>query len=237
VADTATSIVARGLRAARRDPSRADDAAEGLEYLNECHKAVLSDGTAWTFLEVTGQATLAAGTQRYDFSSLATQLGVDSIERVVAVTNDTDGSPPLKGMHWRQLERLSYNTQDDSQAYPVAYAQIGLGTASPSIMFWPTPQDAFTLGFLARLAVVDLAGADTPLIPDGHASAVLASYVAARMWEQQAGAEAANESAKHDLRHERALRRLTEAYGSAREEDVLFAEPTLYDHLEPGWYL
>jgi hypothetical protein len=238
VPDTCTEIVARGLRLARRDPDRADDAAEGLEYLNEAHKAVLTDGTNWTFLEVTGQASLTAGTQRYTLSSLATQLSItDGIERVVAVTNDTDGSPPLKGMHWRQLERLSANTQDDSQGYPVAYAQIGLGTSSASIMFWPTPQQAFTLGFLVRLEVTDLAGADSPLIPDAHASAVLAPYVAARMWEQQSGAEAANEAAKQDLRHQAALRRLIETYGSAREEDVQFIEPGLYDYLDAGWIL
>jgi hypothetical protein len=236
VADTATTIVARGLRLARRDPDRATDASEGLEYLNEAHKAVLTDGTPWTFLEATGQASLTAGTQRYTLSSLATQLSLDGVERVVAVTNDTDGTQPLKGMHWKQLERLAGNSQDDSEGYPVAYAQVGLGTSSASIMFWPTPQQAFTLGFLVRLKVVDLAGGDTPLIPDEHASAVLSPYVAARMWEQQSGAEAANEAAKQDLRHQAALRRLTETYGSARDEDVLFIEPTLYDYLDAGWW-
>jgi hypothetical protein len=236
VADTAADIVARGLRLARRDPDRAVDAADGLEWLNECHKAVLTDGTPWPWLEATGQATLTAGTQRYTLSSLATQLNLTGgIERVIAVTNDADGSPPLKGMHWRQLERLSANTQDDSQGYPVAYAQLGLGTDDASILFWPTPQQAFTFGFLVRPKVATLAAADTPLIPDEHASAVMAPYVAARMWEQQSGAEAANEAAKQDLRHQAALRRLTETYGSAREEDVLFIEPGLYDYLDAGW--
>jgi len=239
VADTATTIVARGLRLSRYDPSLSTDAAEGLEWLNEGYKRVLQAPTNWTFMEVTGQATLTAGTQRYDLSSLATQLGLTAgtIERVVAVTNDTDGSPPLKGMHWRQLERLAENTRDDSNAYPVAYAQLGLGTSSASVMFWPIPQQAFTMGFLCRLHAVDLAGGDTPLIPDEFASAVLAPYVAARMWRQRGGPEAAAEAQMHMTDHLGAVRQLTEAYGAARDEDVLFMEPGLYDYLDEGWPL
>ena len=121
MADTATQIVARGLRLSRHDPDVAVDATEGLEYLNEIHKAVLTAGTAWPFLVTTGQAALTAGTRRYTFSSLATALGVtNGIERIIVATNDTDGSPPLKGMDQRQLERLAYNTLHDAQAYPTA---------------------------------------------------------------------------------------------------------------------
>lgn len=235
MADTATEIVARGLRLSRHDPSLSVDASEGLEYLNEIHKAVLTDGTPWPFLYSSGQATLTAGTRRYTLSSLATQLGVtNGIERIVVAMNDTDGSPPLKGMDQRQLERLAYNTLDDSQGYPVAYSQIGLGGTAPAVVFWPTPQQAFTMGFVVRSKVATLAGGDTPLMPDEHASAVMAPWVAARMWRQRGGPEAAAEARDHMLDHQLALRRLYDAYGSAREEDLLFIEPTLYDHLPGG---
>ena len=234
-AGDATSIAARGLRMSRRDPTRTVDAAEGLEYLNECHRAILTDGTPWTFLIVTGQVTLAAGTSRYTLSSLATALSAtNGIERIVSIVNDTEGSRPLKGMDWPELERLAHSTQDDPQGTPIAYAQIGLGSATPTVLFWPTPTQAFTMGVVARLAVVDLVGADLPLLPASHAPSVLAPYVAARMWDQQGGNEAANMAAAHEARHERALRRLIDAYGSARPEDMTFADPTLYEHLEPG---
>lgn len=231
-----TSIAARGLRLARRDPSRTTDASDALEYANEIHRAVLTDGTPWSFLEATGQVSTVAGTQRYTLSSLATQLGIaNGIERINAIVDDTNGSKPLKGMHWRQLERLAHSTQDGTQGTPIAYAQVGLGTAGATVMLWPTPDASISLGILARLAVVDLAGSAFPLIPDAHAGAVMTPYIAARMWGQQSGSEAQNAAAVEDARHERALKRLVDAYGSAREEDMQFAEPGLYEHLEYPW--
>ena len=55
------------------------------------------------------------------------------------------------------------------------------------------------------------------------------------MWRQQGGAEAANEANLHMADHLAAVRGLMEAYGSAREEDVTFIEPDLYDYLDAGW--
>lgn len=237
-AGDATSIVARGLRMSRRDPSRTVDAAEGLEWLNECHRSILTDGTPWTFLVATGQVTLAAGTQRYTLSSLATALGVtNGVERILSIVNDTLGGVPLKGMDWRELERLSGSTQDDPQGTPVAYTQIDLGGTAPTALFWPNPDAAYTMGVIARRSIVDLIGTDLPLIPAAHAPSVLAPYVAARMWDQQGGNEAAGMAAMHEARHQAALRRMIDAYGSARPEDMTFMDPTLYDYLEPGPYL
>lgn len=222
----------------RRDPSVTRDASDGLEWLNECHRSVLTDGTPYTFLVATGQVTVAAGTQRYTLSSLATALSVtNGIERILSLVNDTEGGRPLKGMDWPEFERFSGSSQDDPRGTPVIYTQVELGGTTPTVLFWPTPDQAFTMGVIARRTVVDLVGADLPLIPGAHAASVLAPYVAARMWDQQAGNEAANMAASHDARHERAVRRLIDAYGSARAEDVTFMDPTLYDHLEPGPYL
>lgn len=238
MADDAETIAKRGLRMARRDPDRTEDATEGLEWLNQCHKQILADGTPWTFMEVTGDFDLTKGQRAYDFSAIATELGVTAIERVVALQNADLQGTPLKGMHWKQLERSAYGSQDDPEGPPVLFAQVGLGTDTPVVNLWPVPDKAYTMHVLARLKVADLTANDTPLIPDEHAGPILSHYVAARMWDQRAGREAAEMARGHDERYLASLARLSEAYGSAREEDITFMEPGLYDHYlyrQGGW--
>lgn len=230
-----TDCAAVGLRLSRRDPSRTTDAADALLHANDCHRALLTDGTPWSFLTVTGQVTLAAGTQRYTFASLASVLGAaNGIERILGMVNDTDGERPMKGMDWPEFEAIAYSSQDDPQGTPVIYTQVGLGTAAPSVLFWPIPDRAINVGIIARLAVADLAGAGVPLIPAAYARPIISSYVAARMWEQQGSGEAMSMAQMQQARHENLVRRLTDAYGSAREEDTLFQEPTQWDSYPGG---
>lgn len=235
-AGDAADIASRGLRLSRRDPDRATDAAEGLEWLNECHRSILTDGTPWTFLTSVHDLTLTAGTLTYAFSAIKTAISyTGTIERIEVIA--TEAGDVLKGMDLRQLERLAGGTLGTSEhtGHPVAYVQVGLGTSDPVLHVWPVPDRDVEARVTVRAAVTDLTGVDFPLIPGAHASAVLSSYVAARMWDQQSGGDAANESMRQDTRHERALRRLIDAYGSGRQEDIVFAEPTLYEHLDsPG---
>jgi hypothetical protein len=236
----AEHLVKRALLIARRDPDRQADVDEGLEWLNEIHQAILADGTPWSFLVATGQADLVADQQRYTLSSLGIALGVGAIERVLGVVNDEAGGTPLKGMDWITFERYAYGSQGDPHGYPNVYTQLSLGAnpgspTQPTILFYPTPDKPYTLGFIVRRAVEPLDGDDFPLIPRAHASAVLVPYVAARMWNQQAGGQAANEAVQHDARHQRALARLVEAYGSAREGETTLIEPTLYDAISYGY--
>lgn len=233
-AGDALDIVKAALRISRYDDSRTADQVDGLYWLNDCHRALLTGEVRWPFLNATGQADLAAGSQRYTFTSLATALGVSAIERILWVVNDTTGGSPLKGMDSKTLERLAYSTQDDPSSEPIAFAQLGLGTSAPSVLFYPTPDRAYKMGFNVRRTVVDLANADVPLIPGAHAPAVLTPYIAARMWNQRAGSDAAAEADRHDLRHERAVQNLVRAYGTATEEDITFIEPGLYDYLDVG---
>lgn len=231
--DIASDIVARALRISRRDPARAVDAAEGLEWLNEIHRSILSDGTPWSFLTETGDFTLTAGQDTYLFSAIVTGTSITSIERVLVVVNTTLGGQPLKGVDRRTLERSFYGIRaQDPPGPPTSYTQINLGGANPTILFAPRPDRAYSMRFVTRMVIPEVTGGATPLLPREQASAVLVPYIAARMWDQQAGGEAAAEAARHDRRHERALQRLIDAYGSAREEDVTFIEPTLYDYLE-----
>lgn len=235
-ADDAADIVAGALRISRRDPDRAADVEDGLYWLNDIHRAVLGDATPWSFLEVTGQVVLTAGVQVYTFASLASAIGASSgVERVTGLVNDTLGGPPLRGMGWPTFERFAYSSQDDPRGVPVVFTQVGLGTEAPELMVYPVPDRAYTMGVVARLAVPVLAAADFTLFPRGHAKAVCVPYIASRIWNQQAGPQAASEAAMHMAAHERAVRRLTEAYGSARMEDAVLVEPTLMDDLTGGF--
>lgn len=230
-----TDCVAVGLRLSRRDPSRATDAADGLLHANDCHRSLLTDGTPWSFLTVTGQVQLTAGTQRYTFASLATVLGAtNGIERILAMVDDTDGLRPMKGVDWPEFEAIAYSSVDDPTNTPMLFTQVGLGSSAPSVLFWPVPDRAINVGIVARLAVADLLGTAFPLLPAAYARPILSSYVAARMWEQHAGGEAQNMALGQQQRHEGLVRRLIDAYGSAREEDILFAEPTQWDAYPGG---
>lgn len=238
-AGDAEDIVSRGLRLSRRDPSRQTDFDEGLEWLNQCHAMILTDGTPWTFMQRVGQITLQPGVSAITFSALATELNTSlTIERVLGVFSADGRMSPLKGMDYRQLELSADGTLFSTRytGSPVAFAQIGLGSGpgDTNLVLWPTPDVPLEVHVQWRPVVEDLAAGDFPLIPKAHAAPVLSHYVAARMWEQQAGGEAQNEASKHDLIHERALKRLIDAYGGASAEDIVFQEPTLNDPFDYG---
>lgn len=235
-ADDATDIVGSALRLSRRDVSRATDLSDGLYWLNEGHRKILKMAIPWDFMEVTGQVVVTPGDQRYTFSSLATALSVtEGIDRILGLVNDSDGGSTLQGLSWKSLERGAWGTQADPGGSPLAFTQIGLGSSNATVLLYPTPDQAYTIGVLARKRIPLLTGGDFPLIPAELASSVLTPYIAARMWEQHAGFEAAQESNKFDGRYVSSLRDLIEAHGSAREEETVLVEPGLFDYLEPNY--
>ena len=222
MAKTVAELAEVACRLSRNDPTEDPDAFnEACGHIVDVQTYVCGMDHPWDFLQKSGQFTPVGGADVYLLADLASIFQLQGIKRVLSIVDDRDGSNPLRPLHWMALERMVGSTQSGDSGAPVAWCPVG----TQAIRLWPVPTGGELLGMLFEILVSD-AQPDTPVIlPDSFSSPVLATWAAARMWEQHAGLESRMMADRLDSRHEIALRRMVEAHGTVRWPYLNFAEP------------
>lgn len=222
-------------RAAQFDPTdTAVDLVRAKAAVNEAYLVVCHDGSAWDFLEREGQWTTAAGSDVYTYASIAAAMSITgaTIREIVALTNDTDGTPPLPATTWRELESLAASTKDSAEAdgAPTMWAKWG-----SRIRIYPRLDGVYTMGTFCRLTPNEMsADTDTPLIPLAYRHAVLVPYAAAILLEQEGGAEAGADYERRMARHREAHRAMRTALAGPKESTFSVVAPTAFRDLDDG---
>jgi len=218
---TAQEIVDAALKMSRRPP-QTQNRADALFYLNEIYTSLLSGETDYSFLEVSGTHTLSAGTTVVNLNggagTLQANLGAP-VQRVLALRNNSEPWPPLRQFSDRmELDRWAGGSVDQPvvTGTPVAWTHIN----DSQLLVWPTPDQAVTLGVVAKIQVVRVALTDGLLIPAAWQARILVPYIASKMWAQFSGGEARNESAFHMRDFESARREFDQTFAAAPAQSV-----------------
>lgn len=218
---TAQEVVDAALKMSRR-PLQAQNRTDALFYLNEIYTSMLSGETDYSFLEVSGTHTLPAGTTVVNLNggagTLQASLGAP-VQRVLALRNNSEPWPPLRQFSDRmELDRWAGGSVDQPvvTGTPVAWTHIN----DNQLLVWPTPDQAVTLGVVAKIQAVRVALADGLLIPAAWQSRILVPYIASKMWAQFSGGEARNESAFHMRDFESARREFDQTFAAAPAQSV-----------------
>jgi hypothetical protein len=226
---TVGSVARIACRLARKDPDVQDDFNIACDYVVEAQRFVCGRDDPWDFLQMSGQFTTVSGADLYPFPELAKAFKITGIKRVLAIADDQDGSGLLQPMHWITLERETGSTQHGgSSDKPISWAQVG----AQGIRLWPTPSGEWLLGCLIETLVGDMESSATMVIPDAYASAVCATWAAARMWEEHAGSEARLMADRLDRRHTDAVTNMVRSNGVVRWPFLNFMESDFASH--PG---
>lgn len=225
---------------AQRDPSLSTDLTAAGLAVNQVYLRVLGMSDPWDFLKGEGQVVLTAGTSVYNVNgassiSATLGLGTDGVRMILDIVVDSASASgkPLAKMGWNALEHLARSTEDsDPQATPRAYAITG-----SQIRFFPTPDEAFTVGVLYRAKGSALsADGDVPLIPAAFRRDILATGAAAILLQEEGGGEARSEAGQlrkemGDSVDELRLAHATPVSGT----DFTLVSPGLHAELEVGW--
>jgi len=211
----------------RNDPNEDPDAFnEACDHVIDAHRFVCGSDDPWDFLQMSGQFRTVVGADVYTLSDLAASLQIEGIKRVLSIVNDQDGGAPLRPVHWMVLEKMAGSTQVGGGGAPSAWAPVG----TEAIRLWPVPSGDLLYGFLFERKPGEMQPETQLLVPDSYASPVLATWAAARMWEQHAGTEARLMADRLDRRHEMALVRMVHSHGTVRWPYLTFAESDFMAH-------
>jgi hypothetical protein len=218
---TVADVAKTACRLSRNDPVKDIDAFnDACAHVIDGHHYICDTDDPWDFLQASGQLTTVGGADVYSLDDLAATWGFQTIKRVLAIVDDQNGGTPLQPMHWMVLERKAGSTQAGDRGAPVAWAPVG----THAIRLWPVPTGGQLLGALFEFNTASMQP-DTPvLLPSGYAATALATWAAARMWEQHAGVEARMMADRLDRRHSEAMAKMRDAHGTVRWPYLTFAE-------------
>jgi hypothetical protein len=212
-------------RLSRNDPDKDPISyAEACDHVADAARFICGSDDPWDFLQMSAQFHTIAGADLYLLADLAANVNVQGIKRILSIVNDEAGGAPLVPKHWMVLERMAGSTQAGDTGAPVAWAPVGTN----AIRLWPVPAGDQLLGFLFELKQGDMQPETELIIPEGYASPVLATWAAARMWEQHAGPESRMMADRLDRRHDQAAAKMRDAHGTVRWPYLTFAEPGFY---------
>jgi hypothetical protein len=184
----------------------------------------------WSFTTKEGTFTVTDASDKYSFSSIASNLSVDYIARIYNLTNDTEGGVPLTGLDWLSQEQVSDTTQDaDPRGCPWCFAVFG-----EQVRFYPWPDKTYTIGILYEQGDLQMsADGDVPLIPYAWRHKILVPYAAMRLWEQHSGADALGHAKYYADQYERNMVLFRETFASAQFPQLGLDSPTWNQDL-PG---
>jgi hypothetical protein len=223
-------LAQRACYTARYLPSNADDLARAKEAINECYVSILAMSDRWSFTTKEGQFSITSANDKYTFSSIASEAGVDYIARIYNMTNDSEGGVPLTGIDWLSMEQVSDTTQDnDPRGCPWAFAVFG-----EQVRFYPWPDQDYTIGMLYQQGDLQMsADADVPLIPYAWRHKILVPYAAARLWEMHSGADALGHARYYNELYTQNMIAFKEAHSAAQFPQIGLDSPTWNQDL-PG---
>ena len=148
------------------------DMLRAKQFINEAYMYVCNAGPVWRFLEAEGAFTTVASSDIYTLTALATALSVAG-----EITDVTRGGVPIKVLDWQALERISYDTQDDTATEPKYWTEF-----DGKIRLWPKPDQVYTIGIFYEFRPAEMSvDSDTPAIPLPWRSRLLVPYAAAKM--------------------------------------------------------
>lgn len=220
----------RSIYLARMNASSSVDIARAKELINEAYFMIADHGPRWEWLEAEGQFTVSSSDDTYSISSIATALGITGVKEIYYVVNDTDGTGPLEGMGWGQLEEFADSTQDgDGTGTPFAFSVFG-----SKIRFYPKPNKTITMGAIVLQEVSELtSGSDTPLIPLNWRFRTIVPFVASRLLQQRGGGEAVALAAQLYNEYEKHMDMFEVRFASSRFPQLGLDSPNWNDDL-PG---
>jgi hypothetical protein len=220
-------------RVAQYDVEDTDyDMPRAKEAVNEAYLSICHDGNAWEFLEQEGQWTTTAGSDVYDFDSIATAIGVSgaTVREIKAITDDTNGGRPLAAQSWRQLESWTDSSQEstEGQGTPTHYS-----VWNSRVRLYPKPDQTYTLGFFGLITPNPMDDdTDEPLLPLAWRHRVLVPYAGALLLMQEGGGESFGGYDRLMSLHRNAFEQMRTALAS-RRTGFNVVSPTAFDHL-PG---
>lgn len=239
MATTYSTLYSAALRSAQESSSDSTALASAKAAVNEAYLSVCGDGTPWDFLEREGQWTTQSGADIYTYSSILTAMGVSggTIREVIYLVDDTNGGRPIRSMSWGQLEGLAGST-DYLSDKGFAGPPEAWGKWDSRIRLYPEPDAAYAIGTMLQLAPTALsADADTVLIPDAFAMAVLVPYAASILLEEFGGSEALQAANRLISRYQENHRRMLVAHGSAKRPTFNVVAPAAFVDLdEMDWW-
>ncbi len=211
-------------RTARFDATDSSDLALAAAAVNDAYMSTCGTGDPFDFLQQEGAWITTAGADVYTYGSIVSAMAITgaTIAEIDAMTNDIDGNT-LDSMSWSALEAWVQSTQDDEDGFPGYWSKWG-----QRIRLFPTPDDAYTLGTLVRLAPSEMsADTDTPLIPMAWRRRLLVPYAAATLLQTEGGLDTAAEARGLMSRYEQDFITFRTAYATAKR-------PT-FRLKTPGW--